>query len=444
MKNISITFSLLFFLISYITKAQTWEFVGLDSMIIYGLEVKGDTIWAGTRDVSTNAKSGLYKSIDRGQTWVKLDSLLGDKRVTSFSIDKDNNLQLFIIKGYNHAGYFYRTTDNGLSWDSISTPGGAPITDFIVSPISSDEYYVITYTIGHEWSTVELFHKSTDGGNSWEYKCCPGDQENGIVMTFAIDKTIPNTLYISGASAESFFNRSIDRGDTWQNLSGPKASRVFVDFILPNRIYLFNFFDKMYSDDGGVSWQNMSGEYSPDAKFVSFYQDPNTSVIYAMLNEGLFYSDNNNIFWKLIPGSEILPVYYSGNIINISTDNENNIIYVGSASGIYRTDFVTGVYDQETDGNPEEFYLSQNYPNPFNPTTTISYEIPKKSFITLKVYDILGKERKTLVEENQSAGQYEFKFFAGDLQSGVYFYVLTANSETGVQTKIAKKMILIK
>ena len=420
-------------------KPQNWEFVGLDSMIIYGLEVKGDTIWASTHDLSTNGKSGLYKSTDQGQTWIKLDSLLGDGTVTAFSIDGNNNSMLFMIKGYNQAGYFFRTTDNGLSWDSISTPGNAPITDFIVSPLSASEYYVITHTYGHEWSIVQLFYKSTDGGNSWEYKCCPVDQESGVVMTFAIGEANPNTLYISGASAESFFTHSTDRGDTWQNLSAPNVSRVFVDFFLPNRIYLFNFFDKMYSDNGGISWQNMSGKYSPVAKFVSFYQDPNTSIIYARMNEGLFYSDNNNIYWKFIPGSEILSVYYSGNIRNISTDNENNFIYAGSASGIYKTDFITGIDDQKTDLSPEEFYLSQNYPNPFNPITAIKYSVPKTSNISLVVYDVLGREVTTLVNEEKQLGVYEVEFDAFSMVSGVYLYRIQADDFVQI-----KKMILLK
>lgn len=156
MKTKIISFSLLLFLIASPTKAQVWEFVGLDSMIIYGLEVRGDTIWAGTRDLSMNDNSGLYKSIDQSQTWEKLDSLLGNKTVTLFSIDKNNSSKIFILKPYYQTGYFFRTTNNGLSWDSVGTPGDAPITDFIISPIDPNEYYVITHTRGHEWETIEL------------------------------------------------------------------------------------------------------------------------------------------------------------------------------------------------------------------------------------------------------------------------------------------------
>lgn len=89
---------------------------------------------------------------------------------------------------------------------------------------------------------------------------------------------------------------------------------------------------------------------------------------------------------------------------------------------------------------PGEFYLSQNYPNPFNPTTSITYRVPQNSFIKLKVYDSIGNEITTLVNEQKSAGTYEVGFSAkGGLSSGVYIYKLNAGSF--VETK---KMILMK
>lgn len=87
---------------------------------------------------------------------------------------------------------------------------------------------------------------------------------------------------------------------------------------------------------------------------------------------------------------------------------------------------------------PTKFEFS-NYPNPFNPTTTISYQLPEKSFVTIKVFDILGKEVATLVNENKSAGYYTINFDGSKLTSGVYIYTLLANGI--VQTK---KMLLTK
>jgi hypothetical protein len=90
-------------------------------------------------------------------------------------------------------------------------------------------------------------------------------------------------------------------------------------------------------------------------------------------------------------------------------------------------------------GNPDKYKLLQNYPNPFNSVTKIEYSIQKTGFVTLKIYDISGKEVKTLVNTNQEAGYYEISFDAYSLSSGVYFYRITANNF--VETK---KMLLLK
>ncbi len=90
-------------------------------------------------------------------------------------------------------------------------------------------------------------------------------------------------------------------------------------------------------------------------------------------------------------------------------------------------------------GIPTEYSLEQNYPNPFNPTTTVRYEIPALSFVTLKVYDVLGSEIATLVSEEKPVGNYEVEFDGSGLTSGVYFYTLQAGDF--VETK---KIVLMK
>ena len=88
---------------------------------------------------------------------------------------------------------------------------------------------------------------------------------------------------------------------------------------------------------------------------------------------------------------------------------------------------------------PVEYQLEQNYPNPFNPSTNIKYSIPEASFVQLKVYDILGNEVATLVNEEQSTGIYRVELDASALPSGVYFYRIQAASFVDT-----KKMILLK
>ena len=93
---------------------------------------------------------------------------------------------------------------------------------------------------------------------------------------------------------------------------------------------------------------------------------------------------------------------------------------------------------------PTVFRLGQNYPNPFNPVTTIKYDIPVNSEITLKVYNILGQEVKTLVSGIQNRGRYEVKFDGTNLASGIYFYILKGTSLEGQNYSAVKKMVLVK
>ena len=117
-------------------------------------------------------------------------------------------------------------------------------------------------------------------------------------------------------------------------------------------------------------------------------------------------------------------------------DNDGAYEYSKTVEVVINNSTVTGI---DEDGVPTEFGLSQNYPNPFNPTTTISYRVPESSNVTLKVYDMLGREVATLVNENKSAGYYTINLNASNLASGMYIYSMTAGEF--VQTK---KMVLLK
>ena len=88
---------------------------------------------------------------------------------------------------------------------------------------------------------------------------------------------------------------------------------------------------------------------------------------------------------------------------------------------------------------PPNFYLSQNYPNPFNPVTNLEFGISKLGFVSLRIYNMLGKEVATLVNEKQNAGSYNVRFDGSGLSSGMYYYKLESGSFTDT-----KKMILIK
>ena len=98
-----------------------------------------------------------------------------------------------------------------------------------------------------------------------------------------------------------------------------------------------------------------------------------------------------------------------------------------------------GVSIEENPDIPAESRLNQNYPNPFNPSTVISFRLAKSGFTTLKVYDILGREVSTLLNENMSSGSHDISFDGSNLSSGIYIYQLSSKGET-----ITRRMTLIK
>lgn len=111
----------------------------------------------------------------------------------------------------------------------------------------------------------------------------------------------------------------------------------------------------------------------------------------------------------------------------------------GSAYGLYFNRYsLTSIIGNDGE-TPATYSLSQNYPNPFNPTTKISFSIPKSEFVSLKVYDLLGREVSTLVNQQMATGKYSIDFNASKLSSGVYFYRLNAGSYTETKKMIIQK-----
>ncbi|MCK4815513.1 T9SS type A sorting domain-containing protein, partial [bacterium] len=96
-------------------------------------------------------------------------------------------------------------------------------------------------------------------------------------------------------------------------------------------------------------------------------------------------------------------------------------------------------FSDENSNLPTEFILNQNYPNPFNPKTIINYELPTTLNVDLSVYNLLGQKVATLVSGKQSAGHHQVEWNAGDLPSGVYYYILKAGGFHDV-----KKMVLLR
>ena len=182
-----------------------------------------------------------------------------------------------------------------------------------------------------------------------------------------------------------------------------------------------------------VSWYERNENFN-DLKLKVFdnQNNPISDVFY--ISETIERNQiNQNVNFV---GQKIYNVWQSNHEPNVGYDIWGNVMELG--------DLVTNV-NSNNEEVPAEMELSQNYPNPFNPTTKIEYSIPNSasdfglSKVTLKVYDILGREVVTLVNKNQKAGSYTIQFNAANLPSGVYLYRLTAGEHVSV-----KKMTFLK
>jgi hypothetical protein len=197
----------------------------------------------------------------------------------------------------------------------------------------------------------------------------------------------------------------------------------------------------------------------------------NDLVMHFVVVEDLYYAGRNGVADHKHVMRRMLPTP-NGHSFSINLNETKDIEQIINIDPLWDRDslsivvFVqsTGsmtVYQSETIGyndlaivgvednglNPTQFILEQNYPNPFNPSTSINYSISASSFITLKVYNVLGKEITTLVNEEKPAGSYEVNFSAEDLTSGIYFYKLQVGdpeSSSGGGFAETKKMVLLK
>ena len=143
--------------------------------------------------------------------------------------------------------------------------------------------------------------------------------------------------------------------------------------------------------------------------------------------------------------------YNSGSMVNTYTVRAlaytptNRWLYAGGAAadtagqGVYKIQLPSTSVPSQPQGIPIGFVLSQNYPNPFNPGTKIEYGLPERAYVTLKVYDVLGREVATLVDEEVNAGYHQASFDGSSLSSGLYFYRLSAG-----RFSTTKRLMLLK
>ena len=350
-----------------------------------------DYIWAIMKKpngkIFVGTERGVYISEDNGTTWKQTNFTEGDVRCLAY------------YKNEIYAGTWgnglYKSTDDGITWHKVenSIPK-ASVVGLAVD--KKGNLFIGTFDVG--------LYKSTDGGETvtqldieYPYIWTLGKSESGIIYA----GTYGNGLYSSA-----------DEGATWGREFAVEANYIYAVRTQDNRIY-------------ATSWE--SGVYTGVIKTRSAkYQYPHVA-------------SGSTVDWYDMGLSGF-------GVSSILPDKSGKYVYAGTSRGeIYRSSTsITSVKKQSS--LPHQFALKQNYPNPFGKVTkhasnitTIEYKIPKSTFVTLTVYDVLGRRIKTIVHQRMKAGTYKTSFNAENLPSGVYFYTLKAD---GFIT--TRKMLLIK
>ncbi len=233
--------------------------------------------------------------------------------------------------------------------------------------------------------------------------------------------------------------RSSDDGATWfLDISGLENSYKVTSFCIPHGPHgtavpgcIYAGTDGVYlSADYGLHW-NLSGLSGHDVLSLVSAQDG--SVFAGTYDAGVFRLDTAGGTWVQLNSG------LTGSEVSSLASDSLGYIYAATETGVFRSAQTVTSVGAAIDRRPHEFALNQNYPNPFNPATSISYQLSSVSHVTLKVYDILGRETISLVDAVQPAGEHSVTFDASKLSSGVYFYRLTTPAFTQVRKMLLEK-----
>jgi len=479
---------------------MNWSLSGLDSLYVNNLFKIGTTVYAVAGKSDCSMPAGIYMTENNGKKWNLISSELDLSNVLSFT---NNSNYLFLGFPYGVSRYYiknddWRIVNTGLKIMDVSglakiendfyagnigagifysDNNGDKWTDYNISlnnlnvygfAIEKTKYIVYAYTDDGVYYTSPKIQKWTPKNNGLE------DKE--VHYLAVSDKNLYAGCYNSG------LYRSTDGGNNWF-FSG-LAGRISGIAIGNNVIYAGtrNTHSKPWgilhkSTNGGSSWSDsLTG--LPGKPLNAIIAKGNT--VFAGMSEGLFRSTDSGNNWVKInidntdsnitalcsQGNNIVAGTYSG-VVCISTDNgnswtsiskglinrkinclaaDNDYIYAGlSYNSVWRykirsSDILTSI---ETKEKKSVFILEQNIPNPFNPVTKISFSIPDNysGLVTLKIFDVAGKEVSTLVNNVMNGNKVvmDVKFDGSKFSSGVYFYKLTAGNFSDI-----KKMILIK
>ncbi len=340
-----------------------------------------------------------------------------------------------------------KSTDGGINWMGIGPSGTdnpAFVAPFVVCKSNPNVIY----------AGSRKFHKSINGGNSWTFGNGGAVLDGNQILSIGVSSTSTDTIFVATAPVNSRGRvfRSTDGGNTFINITGTLPDRYPDDIAVdPNNskiIYIvFSGFGTSHlfkSTDAGDNWIDI-GSQLPDVPSSAIVIDPNDSNILYFGNDlGVYVSTDAGQNW--LEYSEGLP--FGCIVIDLSVvRSTNRLRAVTHGNGVYEAPLYNPVsVDDNRDIFVSDFRLEQNYPNPFNPTTIISWHSSVGSWQTLKVYDVLGNEVATLVDEYKSAGRYEVEFNANGIASGIYFYRIAIHSDQLKEGNFSqtRKMLLIK
>ena len=386
-------------------------------------------------------------STDKGEHW---DSVSSGIAYSVIEIDPFDSKRIYLNHGILpfDGNEILMTTDGGVNWNSL-------FLGFCLGPLGCD--FLVIETDPGDLNTVYIdvnsntFYRSSDHGNTWD--SIPSPDAIGL-SSLAISPSSNKILY-AGYTLPIQIYKSTDRAQTWTQLPFPLInyyeSGIFIAVhpLNPDIVYTTiqagDSRGVYKTTDGGQTWDQMSNGldslqgYDWIHTIVINLEEPETLYLGVSntppQNPGLFRSIDGANSW--FPFNAGLPDYAGVSSIVIDTLNER--LYANAGGGIYIYDYsLSSVYD-ELNEFPETFSLYQNYPNPFNSSTIITYSLSERAYVTLKVYDILGREVRKLVKILKDSGTHQAVFNADGLPSGVYLYRLTAGTKV-----LIRKAVFIK
>lgn len=319
------------------------------------------------------------------------------------------------------------------------------------------------YEAGSWYDQVKLIYRaalrvSRDDGKTWTQFLL--SDSTSAAYSVVPHPTNGNIIYVGGEIASAsgstypMMLKTTNGGLSWTRIAtsitsyyGDRFHLLEIDKNNPNKLFAGTYNRAHVSTDGGSSWRTISSIYSPTCLVI----DPqNSNSIFLGSYNGVFRTADGGDVWVDITGD-----ISCKSIQAMEYDGQNRVLYIGTEyGGVYRRFFGPPV-GVEVAVVPREFKLLQNYPNPFNPTTAISYQIPAPSgvegpapseveglantFVSLEVYDVLGREIATLVNGVCLAGTHTVRWDASGLPSGVYLYELKAG-----QFRQSRRMVLMR